>query len=166
MTEQDLNSELSVSRATVTAWEGPELECMALEFRRDRSCHSLPLPAQIPLFNFRLQQLKPLPWETTPLFHCLHVVQMVLTSHSWDVHVGQTNLARLFHPSGLEMVMRLQLYYWDSSLWLLLQQYGKRSYFPLCPGTLKVTIWKAIFPGNKGNKKESTAKRWRKANSW
>lgn len=54
MTEQDLNSELSVSKATITTCEGPELECTALEFRRDMSCHSLPLPAQIPLFNFWL----------------------------------------------------------------------------------------------------------------
>lgn len=52
MTEQDLNSELSVSKATITTCEGPELECTALEFRRDRSCHSLPLPAQIPLLQF------------------------------------------------------------------------------------------------------------------
>ena len=54
MTEQDLNSELSVSKATVTTCEGPELECTALEFRRDMSCHSLPLPAPIPLFKFWL----------------------------------------------------------------------------------------------------------------
>lgn len=52
MTEQDLNSGLSVSKATITTCQGPELECTILEFRRERSCHLLPLPAQIPLLQF------------------------------------------------------------------------------------------------------------------
>lgn len=104
MTEQDLNSGLSVSKATITTCQGPELECTILEFRRERSCHLLPLPAQIPLLQFLV-----IATETSPLGNkpslplcpcCSDGIYLPLLRCSCEIY-----LARLFHPPGSEMVV-------------------------------------------------------------